>query len=109
MIETLNTFRITELASKQLNKWIVVVSNGYEYPDGFKEDPLYLRLEEVRKKWESNFTTPAFLVMNRDFYIFEDEKLAWEFYDEFRRGLLADSCVYSCIVCPKRGIIDENT
>jgi hypothetical protein len=108
-MESLNFFRIAELAAKQKGQWLVLVSNGFDYSEAWAESPVFLKLCEIEEKWGPRADSGRLTLVSEEYFFFGSEAEAFEFYEEFRRGPLADSEVYSCIVCPERGIVDENT
>jgi hypothetical protein len=103
MIETVSIFRLIEAASKQLGKYIVYVNN----PFYLEEHPIYKRLCEIREKYstDKNQVVPLF----DNYFIFDSEEKAWEFYREFECPILGDSRVFAYICSPTQGGLTENT
>lgn len=107
-MKSVSLSKIYELAAKQLGKWSVFLNNGFDYDDGFDDNPKYVKLEEIRERFQSKHG----ILINPhldNFYVFDSEQDAWEFYEEFDKGVLADSEVYAAIISPEKGCVTENT
>jgi hypothetical protein len=103
---------VNELATKQVGKFSVYVSNGLQFEDP-QEDKIwdFVILELVRLFGNK---TPEYYdyvsnVLHGGLFFFDSEDAARNFYKIFEQELTDSSAIYASLICPIRGCLTENT
>lgn len=106
-VHTISFFKSLECACTYKNLFGVYVNADFEVIEKEGGSEAASKLKEIQNKYGDDLYTSVMIC--GDMALFDSEEKASEFYSIFTDEPFENKGVYACIICPKLGVINENT